>query len=50
MPKPIITVIRPNLTADEREKQIDAIKAAMVEFWRAKEARDAADKSKSVSV
>lgn len=50
MPKPIITVIRPNLTEYEREKQIDAIKVAIVEFWRAKEVQDAAYKNKSVSV
>ena len=37
MPKPIITVIRPNLTPAEREKRLDAIKAAMVDFWREKE-------------
>lgn len=39
MPKPIITVIRPNLSREEREKRLAEIKAAMVAFWQAKETR-----------
>lgn len=35
-PKPIVTVIRPNLTEEELQKRIDAVKAAMVKFWTAK--------------
>lgn len=34
--EPIVTVIRPNLTEEEREKRIEAVKAAMVQFWLAK--------------
>lgn len=37
MPKPIITVIRPELTAEEREKRMEAVKVAMVAFWQARE-------------
>lgn len=37
MSKP--TVIRPNLTPEEREKQLEEVKAAMVAFWREKNRR-----------
>lgn len=36
MNEPIVTVIRPNITEEEREKRIEAVKAAMVNFWTAK--------------
>jgi hypothetical protein len=35
-PEPIVTVIRPVLTSEEREKRIEAVKDAMVKFWTAK--------------
>lgn len=33
--KPIVTVIRPNVTAEEREKRIERVKQCMVDFWLA---------------
>jgi hypothetical protein len=40
-PEPKVTVIRPNLTEEEREKRIEEVKAAMVKFHLAKMRREA---------
>lgn len=45
-PKAIVTVIRPNLTPEEYDKQMERIKAAAVRFLRAIEAKEAAKKQK----
>lgn len=34
--KPIVTVIRPNLTPEERAEKIERVKQCMIEFWIAK--------------
>ena len=35
-PEPIVAVIRPNLTPEEREKRIERVKQCMIDFWNAK--------------
>lgn len=40
MANAIVTVIRPQLTEEEREKRIDEIKKRMIDFWIAKEAKE----------
>ena len=35
-----VTIIRPQLTAEEREKRIEEIKKHMIDFWIAKEAKE----------
>lgn len=35
-PEPIVTVIRPNLTPEEREERIERVKQCMIDFWIAK--------------
>lgn len=35
-PEPIVTVIRPNLTPEEREKRIERVKQCTIDFWNAK--------------
>ena len=34
-PEPIITVIRPNLTEEEREKRIKQVEKCISDFWLA---------------
>lgn len=34
-PEPIVTVIRPALTAEERERRMEAVKEAVRNFWLA---------------
>lgn len=31
--KPIVTVIRPDITPEEREKRMEEIRKRMVDFW-----------------
>ena len=35
-----ITILRPQLTEEEREKRIEEIKKRMVDFWIAKETKE----------
>ena len=35
-PEPIVTVIRPNLTTEERAERIERVKQRMIDFWIAK--------------
>lgn len=39
MPEPIVTIIRPNLTPEEREKRIENIKKCVADFVIAMERR-----------
>ena len=41
MAKPIVTIIRPELTPEEREKRLEEVKRCMRDFWAAIERRKA---------
>ena len=43
-PTPIITVIRPVLTAEEREKRMQLVNQRIAEFWQAMERRSRDEK------
>ena len=38
-----VTVIRPQLTVEERERRIDEIKRKMIDFWIAKKEKEGND-------
>lgn len=40
MPEPVVTVIRPQLTPEERERRMKILNERIVAFWRAVERKE----------
>ena len=39
-PEPVVTVIRPNLTEEEREERQKKVEKCIADFWRAMERKE----------